>query len=62
MLSLEVVLFAIAAVAALRTLLAMMRRRAARLVEEVQKQVDLHREREKERKREARRRAMNKAA
>ncbi|MEO0528995.1 MAG: hypothetical protein AAF266_00310 [Planctomycetota bacterium] len=47
-------LLAVAVLVAVRSLTGMMRKRANRLVEEVQKQVDAHREREKALKRKQR--------
>lgn len=55
-------LLAVAVLIAVRTLTGLMRRRAERLVAEVQKQVDHHREKEKERKLRERRRHVNDAA
>lgn len=55
-------LLAVAVTVAVRSLAGMMRRRADRLVEEVQKQVDHHREREKETKMRERRKQMQDAA
>ena len=56
----EGLLLAVAVLVAVRTLVGMMRHRAATLVGEVQKQVDAHHEREKERVRRQRQQEMNK--
>lgn len=55
-------LLAAAGIVAVRTLVSMMRQRSQRLVEEVQKQVDAHREHEKRRKERERRKQMKDAA
>lgn len=55
-------LLAVAALIAVRSLTGMMRKRANRLVDEVQRQVDAHREREKEKKNRAKRKQMEEAA
>lgn len=54
-------LLAVAVLIAVRSLVAMMRKRADRLVGEVQKQVDAHREREKATKRKQLRKEANAA-
>lgn len=58
----EGLLLAAAVLVAVRSLVGMMRLRAKRLVGEVQKQVDAHREREKEIQRQQRRKKLNDAA
>lgn len=55
-------LLAAAVLIAVRSLTGLMRRRADRLVAEVQKQVDAHREREKTQKRREKRKQMQDAA
>ncbi len=55
-------LLAVAALIAVRSLMGMMRRRGERLVAEVQKQVDHHRERELARKMREKRKQMQDAA
>ncbi|MEN0110061.1 MAG: hypothetical protein AAF805_05010 [Planctomycetota bacterium] len=50
------ILWAVAAIVAVRTLAGLMRRRAERLVTEVQRQVDAHRELQAERRRRERQR------
>lgn len=55
-------LMAAAALIAVRSLAAMMRKRADRLIAEVQKQVDHHREREQAQKMRERRKQMRDAA
>ncbi len=58
----EGLLLAAAVLVAVRSLVGMMRHRAEKLVGEVQKQVDAHREREKEIQRRQRRKELNDAA